>query len=723
MSACSPADAPVTDSGAPVPTSISVQEDLATESAPADPSPTPAPIPYGIYAMMDWQRIAGADGGKAAPWVKAGHYAFTWRQVNPAPGEFDWHLMDMWLTAEAGPRESPTGKRAALGINAYEGGAGDAAPEWVLERFGMRGYDNTACAVVAAGEHPQPDLRPLLIVEAQLPGENGRQQYLFPSGRVGDHAIADTWIEAQESNRNHAQDAQLVIGRAGQANALLGFHLTDIPLEASIISATLRLHVVETGCGGSLPLEIAAYALRRPWMPAEVTWQSPRAGEAWTIRGANGVLADADRSAEPAGLATILTAGMVEVPLEPALVQAWLQEPAANDGLLVKQMPAGPWLPRYWEEGYLEALSQMVHALAERYAGDPRLAWVEISVGIYGETAPANDPLLKWAYAEAGLTSEIDEPARGLYSWVSIVRRIIDIYRNAFPDTPLFLQYSNNFESVSERAGYVPYAVERGIGLKHNGLYPDSIDGATYGGPAVGTYNIMFTYSETIPVGWEFQVFPRTKANVYWALLNALDKHADFVMVQKDAVALPELVPMYEFANQYLGATLETTPGVWVALRETERPAERWHTQMGNFSFWLYQRDGAPDGLSVSLWKVTEEKEGLFARRTDQASGSRYLYFDIDDRYLQGYAGPLAVEVTYLDRGDDQWHLEYDAGTAAPARTAPVRKGNSGTWKRQRFVLTDAIMRNGLAGMDFRIDCEGDGDEIIHWVQVSKRVP
>ena len=70
-------------------------------------------------------------------------------------------------------------------------------------------------------------------------------------------------------------------------------------------------------------------------------------------------------------------------------------------------------LPRYWDDGYLAALSDMVHALAERYADDPRVAWVEISVGIYGETTPVNEPALKWACAEAGLTSEMHVAGKG----------------------------------------------------------------------------------------------------------------------------------------------------------------------------------------------------------------------------------------------------------------------------------------------------------------------
>ena len=109
-------------------------------------------------------------------------------------------------------------------------------------------------------------------------------------------------------------------------------------------------------------------------------------------------------------------------------MQAWIDEPASNQGLLLKQQPGGPPLPKYWDAGYLNALRAMVTQLGQRYGDDPRVAWVEISVGIYGETTPASKAALKWAYAEAGLTSDIQAPEKGLYSWVETVIEIIDIY-------------------------------------------------------------------------------------------------------------------------------------------------------------------------------------------------------------------------------------------------------------------------------------------------------
>jgi hypothetical protein len=722
LAACA-GDAPGGRGATDTPSATAITSTPVPTDAPATPAAeritSDEAIPSGVYAMMDWGRAAGAGEGKAYPWVQAGHYAFTWRQVNPERGVFDWDLVDRWLATEAGAQDNPTGKRVGLGVNAYEGGAGDAMPQWVVQDYALPGYAHSYHAVVAASEHETTEWRPALSINVRDPATGQEQTIHLQYGVDGFVHSADTWIGASDPEANHGAESALVLGGGGRANLLLGFQPATVPASARVVSARLVLHVLQWADGATdASLPVAVYAVRRSWQPASATWLSPQAGQEWTIRGANGYLEAADRDREPLGVSAITGPGVVEISLDPAAIQSWIDAPAENLGLLVKQQPADVMLPRYWDAGYLAAFSEMVHALADRYADDPRVAWVEISAGIYGETTPANEPALKWACAEAGLTSDVQEPAQGVYSWVETVIQIIDIYREAFPQKPLFLQYSNNFDSVSERGVYVPYAVERGIGLKHNGLYPDSIDGATYGGPAVGTYNIMFTYSETVPVAWEFQVFPRTEANVYWAMLNALDKRADFVMVQKDAITLTELIPVFEFANTYLGKAVDTTPDAWVALRETERPAERWNTQHGNFSFYLSQSDLGPAGKTIPLWKVTDDREGLFARSTDQATANRYMYFDIDDRYFAG-GSPLALEVVYLDRGRDSWHVEYDAGQAGLKALNSVEKGDSGQWKSQRYTLIDAQMAGGIEGYDFRIDCEMDGNEIVHMVRIS----
>jgi hypothetical protein len=50
-------------------------------------------------------------------------------------------------------------------------------------------------------------------------------------------------------------------------------------------------------------------------------------------------------------------------------------------------------VPKYWSASYLQAWSDFVHAAAARYDNDPRIAWIEISSGMFGETIPADNEL------------------------------------------------------------------------------------------------------------------------------------------------------------------------------------------------------------------------------------------------------------------------------------------------------------------------------------------
>lgn len=120
---------------------------------------------------------------------------------------------------------------------------------------------------------------------------------------------------------------------------------------------------------------------------------------------------------------------------------------------------------------------------------------------------------------------------------------------------------------------------------------------------------------------------------------------------------------------------------------------------------------------------------GSFSRRTDQGTGNRYMRFDIDNSYMYyGSFSTATITVTYFDTGTDRWELRYDAiddlnKAAIPVgSTNPwVQKNNSGLWKQAVFFLTDARFANGQPGAtDFSIDCLGDGDEYITFVEVTK---
>ncbi|MDH7486925.1 MAG: DNRLRE domain-containing protein, partial [Anaerolineae bacterium] len=372
-------------------------------------------------------------------------------------------------------------------------------------------------------------------------------------------------------------------------------------------------------------------------------------------------------------------------------------------------------IPRYWHPTYFAHYADFVLDAAARYDGDPRIAWIGMGVGMYGETWPAENggrADYRQCLMDAGLTSDL---------WVETVNRITDLYTQAFTRTPLFLQFAPAFDKWDERQRFTDYAAARGVGLKHNGLQPDSGAAIRDG---TGQYDPMFKWGDRVPLAWEsYDYLIPGEVGTLWGIYNGLNKHPDYMVLAADVITDEARWPVLRFANEHLGRTLEDTPSVWVALRETERTGPWDYPQRGNYDFWLYQKDDAPGGRTVPEWNVSSYKEGRYTRRTDEATGNPYMVFDVDDGYLYDVAIGEAVTLTvvYYDQGTDQWELQYDAW-ADPYRSGGViGKTGSGRWVQKTFVLNDARLANRQeGGGDFRLWSRNDGDEYIHFVQVSR---
>lgn len=386
-------------------------------------------------------------------------------------------------------------------------------------------------------------------------------------------------------------------------------------------------------------------------------------------------------------------------------------------------------IPMYWAEPYLTHFEAFIAATAERYRDDPRVAWVEVSTGIYGEAMPAE------AYAQgvkdclqaAGLTSS---------RWVETMNRIVDIYRRHWHDTPLMTQYAPWYLERTERRDHTDYAGSVGVGMKHNRIQVDHDDQVVRSDTVnlsayvcrTGQYDPMLQFAGQVPVAWEGEdIYFPTQSDLLWGILNALDKHPTYLLLGKRTLRTTDPFRQWvlRFADRYTGVTVFDTPGVWTALREPTPTnpdgSSRWYPQRGNFEFWLRQDDRAPGGRTVPEWNVTSSPWGRYTRRTDQASGNRYMVFSVEDAFLfDNRTQPVTVTVTYLDYGSDTWELLYDAVDSDYKSAGVVRKGATGTWRQISFRLADAQFANGQAGYDFRLDSRGDGNEYVSLVEVVK---
>lgn len=408
-----------------------------------------------------------------------------------------------------------------------------------------------------------------------------------------------------------------------------------------------------------------------------------------------------------------------------------------------------PIVPKYWDNAYLNRYNDFVQQLGQRYRNEPRLEFVGIGSGMYGETIPVNnadDPAL----LAAGLTPDL---------WTQTVNTITQEYRDAFSQGGtlrkiLMLQAAPFFREASERRDFSAYAAARDVGISNNGLYFDWNFAETYQYNAPSNlwrtayYDAILEHGDRVPTAFETYSYMLGAGpsialgggpadNFYWGILNALDKHVDYIRMSSysDWYLGANDTPVQAFTNimlwarPYIGANLNPnsphyTPSVWVAMRDHMQPMCYWGSECENFSqwpvlenfeFWLYQYDDAPNGKTIpethidyintpnggvqpSLGlcpagsqgpagypcynnahnpQLPAVKEAMFIRRTDQATNNYLMAFDADDQYVYNQSYEAEISITYWDHGADKFRLQYDS-TSGPKYAKPV--GSNNTW-------------------------------------------
>ncbi len=386
----------------------------------------------------------------------------------------------------------------------------------------------------------------------------------------------------------------------------------------------------------------------------------------------------------------------------------------------------------FLDNNYKSNYATFINALADWLAANPdvaaNVAWVEIGVGMYSETQPA-DSTYVWDYAFYAdcTTGNLCYSAN---DWLAYVNWCTDTYKNAFRvrnvtlgHMPLYLNCAPDFKGT--RTSFSNYAASRGLGLKNNGLQADRRPASLYG-PLEYWSTIVAT--ETVPIAWEtYEQWLYNETLFYWGMLAALDKHPDMIMPDRGlflsgSTVRTRYVEIWNWVDLYLGVTPWTTPSVWCALRDTNPPDSG--GERGNFSFFLFQGDDyGPNGVTVPAYEVSPGlREGAWTRRTDQGTGNRYMWFRIADQYVKQNQGttPFTVIITYLDSGTDTWQFWYDSTTGLKSGGS-VTKTGSNQWKKATFILTDANFNNAIgSSSDLALDCNNDGDEYFHMVDVRK---
>lgn len=434
-------------------------------------------------------------------------------------------------------------------------------------------------------------------------------------------------------------------------------------------------------------------------------------------------------------------------------VPSWLWARDPN----VRLNNSGYYVLNYLNRTYVEEYKEFVRDFAQWVAANPvvrdNLAWIETGIGLFGENQPTaknwNDAV---DYNYYKLYAPNPDGGNGWSSvhWVNHIYEVNQFYRDAFNNAgmsnmPIVTNIAPTYLADWERIESSNHAVSINVGLKHAGLMADHANALDSYAPIVQ----YFDGPSQVPICWEVYgpetSFGPGENEWYWTVLAGLQYHPDYWLPTRGVMTYPTHVGPARMAEDYAGVTLQTTPDIWVAMRETFRTGQWDDPIPGDFEFWLY-RDDYSQGMTVtetnrsdlsaitnrrgqSVYNPTlgSSKEGWTTRRTSQEDGNPYMWFKIDDGYIYGGPTEATITVTYFDKGTDRWALRYDAtsgfkdATPDGSASAWVQKTNSNTWKTATFHVTDGRFQNYMSGgHDFRIDCLNDGNEWIHMVKLTK---
>jgi hypothetical protein len=189
--------------------------------------------------------------------------------------------------------------------------------------------------------------------------------------------------------------------------------------------------------------------------------------------------------------------------------------------------------------------------------------------------------------------------------------------------------------------------------------------------------------------------------------------------------------PLLHYLALELGKTAQTAPDAWCYLRESVVKDGKDGQPVKNFERWLYQRDAdgartlATEKVEVPPQMFEFDKNHLYdltARQTQKAKGQSLIRFGVDEAFLAGGTHAVAVKITYLDRANAEWQLEYFTD-AKKTTTRQVTCGDSGAAKTVTFLLNDACFPGrGYTGLDLQIRAL-KGDAVIRFVRVIKLDP
>ncbi len=150
-------------------------------------------------------------------------------------------------------------------------------------------------------------------------------------GRDGYAGVSDTYLNQWAQTTPHGQAGGLVARAAGIQVPLLRFDLSYIPLNSTVLTATLSLYALTKTTESGLMMDV--YEVLEPWDEGSATWKQRATGQNWRKEGAAARCEDtACVPSTSMGINAIKRWYTWDIT---ALVKKWVARPEANHGVLL----------------------------------------------------------------------------------------------------------------------------------------------------------------------------------------------------------------------------------------------------------------------------------------------------------------------------------------------------------------------------------------------------
>ena len=197
------------------------------------------------------------------------------------------------------------------------------------------------------------------------------------------------------------------------------------------------------------------------------------------------------------------------------------------------------------------------------------------------------------------------------------------------------------------------------------------------------------------------------------ANLRTLQMQCNHVLMNPFSIYPDQMV----WVGQSLGRTVEDSPDIWCALRESY---VRSVGPVKNVERWLYQRDSPGFETTpvvkidqpIKMWMVESNKNFDYIARKGKQIG-----FAVDDRWAGGGPVNIAIKTTYFDKGAGTVDLAVKTRTGVANKQ--IKLTGSDKLKTATFLVKDAVFPAKKMENDIIFKASGD-DAVLSFVRIVR---